>query len=120
MSTAFNEMFAENGTSRPGYEFLQRWLESPPADLLVHRRAEAEFLFRRIGITFAVHGNTDGEERIIPFDIVPRVLTGTEWRRLAKGLEQRVKALNAFLTDVYGDAEILAAGKVPADLVYRN
>ena len=117
---AFNEMFVPGGACRPGYEFLQRWLESTPPELLAHRRAEAELLFRRIGITFAVYGQGEGEERIIPFDIVPRVLTKTEWRRLSKGLEQRVHALNAFLADVYGEAEIIAAGKVPADLVYRN
>ena len=117
---AFNEMFAADGGARPGYEFLQRWLKSAPTELLAHRRAEAELLFRRIGITFAVYGDADGEERIIPFDIVPRVLTKTEWTRLAAGLEQRVKALNAFLADIYGPAEIVRAGKIPADLVYRN
>jgi len=120
MPAAFNEMFAEDGAARPGYAFLQRWLNSTPAELLAHRRTEAELLFRRIGITFAVYGNTDGEERIIPFDIIPRIISKTEWQRLARGLEQRVRALNAFLTDVYGNAEIIAAGKVPADLVYRN
>jgi uncharacterized circularly permuted ATP-grasp superfamily protein len=120
MPTAFNEMFLAGGGCRPGYEFLQRWLQSTPDELLSQRRAEAELLFRRIGITFAVYGNADAEERIIPFDIVPRVLTKGEWARLSQGLEQRVKALNAFLADVYGAAEIVAAGKIPADLVYRN
>jgi uncharacterized circularly permuted ATP-grasp superfamily protein len=120
MPAAFNEMFAESGAARPGYEFLDRWLRSTPAELLSHRRTEAELLFRRIGITFAVYGNADGEERIIPFDIVPRILSKPEWQRLARGLEQRVKALNAFLADVYSKAEIIAAGKIPAELVYRN
>jgi uncharacterized circularly permuted ATP-grasp superfamily protein len=120
MPTAFNEMFLAGGGCRPGYEFLQRWLQSTPDELLSQRRAEAELLFRRIGITFAVYGNADAEERIIPFDIVPRVLTKSEWARLSQGLEQRVKGLNAFLADIYGAAEIVAAGKIPADLVYRN
>jgi uncharacterized circularly permuted ATP-grasp superfamily protein len=120
MPIAFNEMFAESGAARPGYEFLDRWLKSTPAELLSHRRTEAELLFRRIGITFAVYGNADGEERIIPFDIVPRILTKPEWQRLSRGLEQRVKALNAFLADIYSKAEIIAAGKVPAELIYRN
>jgi uncharacterized circularly permuted ATP-grasp superfamily protein len=120
MPVAFNEMFAESGAARPGYEFLDRWLKSTPAELLSHRRTEAELLFRRIGITFAVYGNADGEERIIPFDIVPRILAKPEWQRLARGLEQRVKALNAFLADIYSKAEIIAAGKIPADLIYRN
>jgi len=120
MPSAFNEMFAEDGAARPGYTILEKWLAGTPAELLAHRRAEAELLFRRIGITFAVYGNSDGEERIIPFDIIPRILTNDEWQRLARGLEQRVKALNAFLADIYGSAEIIAAGKVPADLIYRN
>jgi uncharacterized circularly permuted ATP-grasp superfamily protein len=120
MPAAFNEMYLPDGSCRPGYEFLKRWLETTPAELLAQRRAEAELLFRRIGITFAVYGNADAEERIIPFDIIPRVLTKAEWQRLSAGLVQRVKALNAFLADVYGAGEIIAAGKIPADLVYRN
>ena len=120
MPAAFNEMYADGAAPRPGYEYLHRWLDTAPPELLAHRRAEAELLFRRIGITFAVYGDAEAEERLIPFDIVPRVLTKAEWTRLSSGLEQRVKALNAFLTDIYGNGEIVAAGKVPADLVYRN
>ena len=120
MPVAFNEMYVEDGRCRRGYEFLQRWLESTPPDLLAQRRAEAELLFRRIGITFAVYGNADAEERIIPFDIIPRILTKSEWDRLERGLAQRARALNRFLADIYGDGEILRSGLVPADLVYRN
>jgi uncharacterized circularly permuted ATP-grasp superfamily protein len=120
MPSAFDEMTLPDGTSRAGYEFLANWLKSTPSDLLALRQQEAELLFRRVGITFAVYGNTEAEERIIPFDIVPRVLTKTEWSRLSKGLEQRVRALDAFLADVYGEGEILKAGIVPPDLVYRN
>src|SRR5262249_24342008 len=108
--TAFDEMYREGLNVRPGYQFLQRWLESTPPEVLSQRRAEAELLFRRTGITFAVYGAADAEERIIPFDIIPRVLTGAEWAHVQKGLEQRVKALNAFLRDIYGRAEIIAAG----------
>jgi uncharacterized circularly permuted ATP-grasp superfamily protein len=120
MPPAFDEMTAPGGEPREGYEILKRWLAETPAELLAHRRAEAELLFRRIGITFAVYGDVDAEERIIPFDIIPRVLTRAEWARLARGLEQRVKALNAFLTDVYGNREIVRAGLVPEDLIFRN
>ena len=83
MAVAFNEMFVREGECRRGYEFLQQWLESTPPDVLAHRRAEAELLFRRIGITFSVYGEAEAEERIIPFDIIPRVLTKPEWDRLA-------------------------------------
>jgi uncharacterized circularly permuted ATP-grasp superfamily protein len=120
MKQAFDEMYIDRETCRPGYEFLDQWLSSTPPDVMAHRRTEAELLFRRIGITFAVYGSDAGEERIIPFDIIPRILTKPEWDRLAKGLEQRVRALNMFLADIYGNGEILAAGKIPADIVYRN
>jgi len=120
MPAAFNEMTLSDGSSRPGYGVLKRWIDATSPESLAHRRLEAELLFRRIGITFAVYGQNEAEERIIPFDIIPRVLTRTEWDRLSRGLEQRVRALNLFLKDVYGPAEILKAGVVPEDLIYRN
>src|SRR5215471_19665051 len=89
--SAFDEMTSAAGGSRPGYDGLKRWLDQIPIELLSHRRAEAELLFRRIGITFAVYGESEGEERIIPFDIIPRILTRSEWSRLSRGLEQRVR-----------------------------
>ncbi|MGR3540110.1 MAG: circularly permuted type 2 ATP-grasp protein [Hasllibacter sp.] len=91
-----------------------------PAELTGLRRGEAEALFRRIGITFAVYGEGGDPDRLIPFDQFPRVFTGAEWARLASGIVQRARALNAFLSDVYGRGEILRAGHVPAGLVHRN
>jgi uncharacterized circularly permuted ATP-grasp superfamily protein len=120
MARAFDEMTLAGGECRAGYEFVKAWLESTPPDQLKIHQAEAELLFRRIGITFAVYGDSDAEERIIPFDIIPRILTVPEWERLARGLEQRVRALNAFLADIYSTAVILKAGVVPPDLIYRN
>ena len=84
------------------------------------RRQEAEALFRRIGITFAVYGEGGDTERLIPFDMMPRVFTEAEWRKLERGVKQRARALNAFLWDVYHRAEIVRAGVIPADLVFRN
>jgi uncharacterized circularly permuted ATP-grasp superfamily protein len=118
--TAFDEMTGSDGTVRPGYRHLAEWLATTPPELLANRKAEAEYFFRRIGITFNVYGDAEGTERIIPFDIVPRILTMPEWEKLAKGLEQRVKALNAFIGDVYGEREIVAAGLLPEDLVLQN
>ena len=120
MTTAFDEMRASDGSIRPAYARLAEWLGRVPADVLAYRRREAEFIFRRMGITFAVYGEAEATERLIPFDIIPRILTAAEWTRLAKGLEQRVKALNAYLYDIYGKREILRAGVVPDDLVFRN
>jgi uncharacterized circularly permuted ATP-grasp superfamily protein len=116
----FDEMSGHDGESRDAYRILQDWLKSAPPQLLEHRREEAELFFRRVGITFAVYGNTEAEERLIPFDIIPRILSGKEWARLARGLEQRVKALNMFLKDIYGAREILRAGIIPPELVYLN
>ena len=116
-------MFDEMGLGaeiRPPYALIDAWLKSLPADQLLQKRAEAEVLFRRIGITFAVYTEGGDPERLIPFDLVPRVLAQAEWQRLKKGLEQRVKALNAFIHDVYHDQEILRAGKIPSELILNN
>ncbi|MEP9368496.1 circularly permuted type 2 ATP-grasp protein [Xanthobacter sp. VNH20] len=120
MRRAFDEMSCEDGTVRQAYDSLNRWLSKVPHEILDQRRKEAEFIFRRIGITFAVYGEQNAQERLIPFDIVPRIITNEEWGRLSKGLEQRVKALNMYISDVYGKREVLKAGVVPEDLVYQN
>ena len=117
---AFDEMTLSDGSVRPAYADFAQWLSSAPKELLTHRRNEAELLFRRIGITFAVYGDKDGAERLIPFDIIPRILAAQEWDIVRRGLEQRIKAINAYIKDVYSRREILKAGIVPSDLVYRN
>ena len=116
---AFDEM-GQHGAVRPAYGELSNWLGEVPPDVLDHRRREAELLFRRIGITFAVYGEAEAQERLIPFDVIPRIISGPEWRLLETGLTQRVRALNAFIKDIYGAREILRAGVVPDDLVFRN
>src|SRR5690606_16070346 len=117
---AFDEMGGFGEGCRPCYAALKRWLDDAPPDLLDQRRKEAELLFRRIGITFAVYGEQAAQERLIPFDIIPRVIAGEEWGKLSLGLEQRVKALNTFLKDVYGSREIVRAGVVPEELILCN
>ena len=121
---AFDEMhglvYGEAAAIRSAYDRLKRWLDETPPDLFDTRRSQAELFFRRIGITFAVYGDNESTERLIPFDIIPRVLTMSEWAGLERGLKQRVRALNAFLADVYGPQESIKAGIVPADLVYQN
>jgi len=108
------------GPCRPQYALIERWLDDTPRDFLLLKRREAELLFRRTGITFSVYTEGGDPERLIPFDIIPRILAPEEWQRLARGLTQRVKALNAFIADVYHGREIVAAGKVPAELVLLN
>ena len=119
MTSYFNEMF-QGGDVRAPYAQLQGWTASMPADLRLAKQAEAEALFRRIGITFAVYGEGGDPDRLIPFDMFPRVFTGQEWGRLERGIKQRARALNAFLVDVYGRGEIVRAGRIPARLVYQN
>jgi uncharacterized circularly permuted ATP-grasp superfamily protein len=113
-------MTLADGSVREAYGRLSEWLSAAPTDLLDYRVKEAELLFRRIGITFAVYGDTQAQERLIPFDIIPRIITSAEWDTLAKGLTQRVDALNRFIADVYGKREILKAGILPEDLVFQN
>ena len=120
MAVAFDERTAGGDAPREAYAGLKRWLDTVPADHLALRRSQAELFFRRIGITFAVYGDAESTERLIPFDIIPRVLTKSEWQILEKGLNQRVGALNAFLGDIYGARECLKAGIIPEDLVFRN
>ncbi|KQZ00382.1 hypothetical protein ASD45_05550 [Pseudolabrys sp. Root1462] len=121
MGVAFDEMKGHDGEAiRPAYGELDRWLKEVPPDVLDYRRREAELIFRRIGITFAVYGEADATERLIPFDVIPRIMSADEWRRLEKGLTQRVNALNMFIKDVYGARDILRAGILPEDMVFRN
>src|SRR6476660_96180 len=113
-------MNGTNGEVRPAYSELARWLGDVPPDVLEYRRKEAELLFRRIGITFAVYGDAEAQERLIPFDVIPRIISGKEWGILEKGLKQRTKALNLFLSDIYHSRDILRAGVIPEDLIYQN
>ena len=115
----FNEMY-QGDQVRPLYARLEDWTRAMPAELRQMKQAEAEALFRRIGITFAVYGEGGDPDRLIPFDMFPRVFTQTEWRKLERGIKQRARALNAFLLDVYGRGEIIRAGRIPARLVYQN
>ena len=116
----FDEMGGSEGAVRPAYAELSRWLGEIKPDVLDFRRREAELFFRRIGITFAVYGDPEAQERLIPFDVIPRILSAAEWEVLQRGLEQRVKAINAYIKDIYGRREILKAGIVPEDLVFQN
>jgi len=115
-----NEMYADDAAVRPHYLPYAEWLAATPPERISEKRAEADTLFRRAGITFAVYGDETGTERLIPFDIVPRIIPTTEWEHLQRGLRQRVSALNAFLHDVYHDQEILRAGRIPPEQVLCN
>ncbi|HTD06925.1 circularly permuted type 2 ATP-grasp protein [Undibacterium sp.] len=127
MAKFFNEMHADGGntsdsaaTIREHYREFSAWLQRQPADTIARKRAEADLMFRRVGITFAVYGDDAGTERLIPFDIIPRIIHAAEWAQLRAGLVQRVQALNMFIHDIYHDQNIIKAKIIPAEQIYKN
>jgi uncharacterized circularly permuted ATP-grasp superfamily protein len=120
MKAPYDEMFDAHGTARPHYAIFQQWLTKQSDALMALKRAEADLIFRRVGITFAVYGDDLGAERTIPFDQVPRIFTAQEWSRLEAGLRQRVTALNHFIHDVYHDEAIIKAGIIPREQIFNN
>ena len=116
----YDEMVDPAHGVRPHYQPFEGWLKSQPADMLAAKRAESDLTFRRVGITFAVYGDDAGTERLIPFDIIPRIIPAKEWRTLEAGLRQRVKALNMFCHDIYHEQKILKSGVIPSDQIFRN
>ncbi|MDE1467819.1 circularly permuted type 2 ATP-grasp protein [Aurantiacibacter sp. D1-12] len=116
----FDEMHAPDGSVREAYRGYQDWLSGQEDGMMRRKTLEAESFFRKTGITFNVYGEDDAEERLIPFDMVPRIITGGEWRRLSKGIDQRVRALNAFMHDLYHRQEIIRSGRLPERLFRNN
>ena len=119
-TATFDEMNGFGQGIREPYGAVAEWLGTLRVEDLRKKSAEAELLFRRTGITFNVYGETEAAERLIPFDMIPRIISAAEWRRLSAGIEQRVKALNAFMYDIYHRQEIIKAGRIPAELVVQN
>jgi uncharacterized circularly permuted ATP-grasp superfamily protein len=120
MSKIFNEMGDSDRQIRPPYAEIETWLKTLSRKDVERAKREVENMFRRQGITFAVYGDGAASERLIPFDIIPRVFAALEWRRLSAGIEQRVRALNAFIHDIYHRQEIIRAGKIPHNIITQN
>lgn len=118
--TCFDEMVVDSTEVRQPYHGYRKWFDAENPQRLAKKSREAEAFFRRTGITFNVYGQSEAQERLIPFDLVPRILSSREWGRLSKGIEQRVRAINAFLHDIYHRQEILRAGRVPIELIAQN
>ncbi len=119
-SQFFDEMQLNTADVREIYSAYNKWLQDIPHQQLATKRAEAEVLFRRVGITFNVYGEEDGAERLIPFDVIPRLISAKEWAHLSAGSIQRVRALNMFLHDIYHKQEIIQAGIVPASILANS
>ncbi len=113
-------MIVDANTTRPPYATYRRWFDAADTDRLRSKAVEAEALFRRTGITFNVYGSDEADERLIPFDIIPRIISNQEWRLVERGIEQRVRAINAFVDDIYHRQEILRAGRIPLELISDN
>lgn len=116
----FDEMHGFDGSVQPPYAEYNNWLSNTDPERLKRKAKDAESFFRRTGITFNVYGETEADERLIPFDMLPRIISAKEWSILKRGIEQRVKALNAFLHDIYHRQEILRAGRIPENLIANN
>jgi uncharacterized circularly permuted ATP-grasp superfamily protein len=121
MKRIYNEMHIDGrGAIRDHYREFDVWLSEQSTDSISAKRTEADLIFHRVGITFAVYGDDQGTERLIPFDIIPRIIPAAEWRKLEAGLRQRVKALNLFLHDIYHEQNIIKAGVIPAEHIFCN
>ena len=118
MSGAFDEMFTSAGELRSHYEHLAMALSELPASELRKRKQAADLSFLHQGITFTVYGREEGTEKIFPNDLLPRILTNNEWQTIERGLEQRIRALNLFLNDIYHEGKILNDGVVPREMIY--
>ena len=116
----FDEMWGRDGALRTPYDGYKVWLDGEDPRELRAKQREADELFRLTGITFNVYGRSQAEERLIPFDIIPRIISGREWQRLSRGIEQRVRAINAFLYDIYHRQEIIRAGRLPIEMISQN
>ncbi|MEM9552228.1 MAG: circularly permuted type 2 ATP-grasp protein, partial [Pseudomonadota bacterium] len=116
----FDEMWGSGDDLRGPYAGFNTWFDQEDPARLRAKQREAEDLFRLTGITFNVYGRSEAEERLIPFDIVPRIISGPEWQKLSRGIEQRVRAINAFLYDIYHRQEIVRAGRIPEEMISRN
>ena len=116
----FDELSDPAGAPRPPYRQFDEWFQAEDIRRLRQKSVDAETFFRRTGITFNVYGAKEADERLIPFDIVPRIISAREWAKLTRGIEQRVRAINAFLHDIYHRQEILRAGRVPWQLIANN
>ncbi|NOW47624.1 putative circularly permuted ATP-grasp superfamily protein [Novosphingobium sp. SG751A] len=118
--SSYDEMLDAEGNVRPAYAGYREWYQAQSPKWLEKQGKNAEDVFRRTGITFNVYGEDAGQERLIPFDMIPRIITADEWKKLSRGIDQRVRALNAFLHDLYHKREIVKAGKLPERLLAQN
>src|SRR5271166_5249606 len=115
---AYDEMFGADNLPREHYRALHELLLELPAEEIRRKKQAADLAFLHQGITFTVYGRDEGTERIIPHDLLPRIITSAEWETIERGLIQRITALNLFLRDIYNEGRCLADNLVPREMVY--
>ncbi len=120
LGAPYDEMFARDGSVRPHCQALHERLASLPVEELTRRQHACEQSFLHQGITFTVYSDKQATERIIPTDLMPRIIPATEWERIEAGLSQRIRALNLFLQDIYAEARVLRDGIVPRAMIYGS
>src|SRR3954467_5589877 len=116
----FDEMFEPSGQPRPAARALVQLIEAMTDGELERRQQAAERALLHMGITFNVYGENAGTEKIFPFDLIPRIVPATEWKRIERGLKQRIHALNLFINDLYHDQKILNDGVIPREIVLSS
>lgn len=114
----YDELYHSVGQPRPHAEPLIEWMRQLPSEELQQHLETAQIALFNLGVTFRVYSDNQGIERILPFDIIPRIIPSDEWQSLEKGLKQRIKALNLFLMDIYDQQHILKDGKIPSEIIY--
>lgn len=114
----YDELFEADGKPRDGAALLVDRIEALPGGDLIRRQRAAEAAMMNMGITFAVYGDERGAEKIIPFDIIPRIIEAHDWKPIESGLKQRIEAINMFLDDVYHDQKILRDKVIPGEVIY--
>jgi uncharacterized circularly permuted ATP-grasp superfamily protein len=116
----FDEMFTSDGQIRSGYTFFKDRVEQLTKEEFMRRQISAERALMAMGITFNVYSENEGTERIMPVDIIPRIVSAKEWEKMEKGLIQRITALNLFLADIYSDQKIIKDGIIPKEVIYSS
>ena len=113
----YDELFSDLGSPRPHAASLIQWMQNLPTESLQQHHDTAQLALFNLGVTFRVYSDQQGVERIFPFDIIPRIIDADDWQALEKALKQRIKALNCFLTDIYGPQQIIKDGKIPLEII---
>ena len=116
----FDEMFTSDGEIRSGYTFFKDRVEQLSKEEFMRRQISAERALMAMGITFNVYSENEGTERIMPVDIIPRIVSAKEWEKMERGLIQRITALNLFLADIYSDQKIIKDGIIPKEVIYSS